>query len=190
MLQFLVLARLPADTMVMAVTARWTDSAASGQRCCLPRAPGPELRCPRHLQCPKTHPLPPKTSTTSLQPPSFLPGTRTLLFLLLGSRPPCSHPRARGQCWGGDRAGHPVSQPPPAPAPQSGQFPSLTGGGRIPVPTVTSVSPTSPCCRFRVGNRDPHVWGVPQPPPALQGTVGVQGHEGDMGIPCCHPGGN
>lgn len=122
--------------MVGTILARWTGSAASAHRRCLPRAPGPELRCPQHsAPTSNTQKLtpPPKTSTTSQQPPSFPPGTHTLLFLLVTLWPPW----AGGQCWGGDGAGEGTGlatqflthrQPL---APQSGQFPSLTGGWRV-----------------------------------------------------------
>lgn len=63
---------------------------------------------------------------------------------------------------------------------------SLVAGGcrRTPVPAVTPVSPTLLCCRFRAGNRDPHVWGSLQPPCA----AGHFGGAGALASPAATPG--
>lgn len=87
------------------------------------------------LQHPKTHPPPQKKPcTTRRLLSSFLLSIGTLLFLLLCSRPPCSHLRpgdSAGKGTGLVTGGHFVFRPPPAPASHSGRFSSLAGGWRV-----------------------------------------------------------
>lgn len=156
---------------------------------------GRSERCPRHpaptSQHPKTHPLAPKPA----QPVGCCPPSCSVRTPSSSSSSAPSHPAAtsgqgtvlgRGQGWSLVVT---VSRQPLLPSLASSPL-SLVARGcrRTPVPAVTPVSPTSPCCRLRAGNRDPHIWGAPQPPLHCRALWGSRAMAEAQASPAVAPG--